>query len=73
MLVLSTITIIFDIADSISNEVFVSKFDQTIRTGPSDVRPEPENPEEPAPSDESEAIEDRNEFDIVDEYDDGDL
>ena len=40
---------------------------------PSDVRPEPENPEEPAPSDESEAIEDDMEFDVVDEFDDGDL
>ena len=44
-----------------------------VEPDPSDVRPEPENPEEPAPSDESEAIEDDKEFDIVDEFDDGDL
>lgn len=44
-----------------------------VEPDPSDVRPEPENPEEPAPSDESETIEDDKEFDIVDEYDDGDL
>lgn len=44
-----------------------------VEPDPSDVRPEPENPEEPAPSDESEAIEDDKEFDIVDEFDDGEL
>jgi hypothetical protein len=44
-----------------------------VEPDPSDVRPEPENPEEPAPIDESEAIEDDKEFDIVDEFDDGDL
>ena len=44
-----------------------------VEPDPSDVRPEPENPEEPGPSDESEAIEDDKEFDIVDEFDDGDL
>ena len=44
-----------------------------VELDPSDVRPEPENPEEPAPSDESEAIQDDKEFDIIDEFDDGDL
>lgn len=44
-----------------------------VELDPSDVRPEPENPEEPAPSDESETMEDDKEFDIVDEFDDGDL
>ena len=44
-----------------------------VEPDPSAVGPEPENPEEPAPSDENETIEDDKEFDIVDEFDDGDL
>lgn len=34
------------------------------------LRPEPENPEEPGPGDESELIDDDIEFDVVDEIDD---
>jgi hypothetical protein len=42
-----------------------------VEPNPGEVRPEPENPEEPGPSDdESELIEDDSEFDVVDEIDD---
>jgi hypothetical protein len=41
-----------------------------VEPDPSEVRPEPENPEEPGPGDESELIEDDTEFDVVDEIDD---
>ena len=37
---------------------------------PGEVRPEPENPEEPEPGGENEVIEDDAEFDVVDEIDD---
>ena len=41
-----------------------------VEPDPGEVRPEPENPEEPGPGDESEVIEDDAEFDVVDEIDD---
>ena len=41
-----------------------------VEPDPGEVRPEPENPEEPGPGDESELIEDDTEFDVVDEIDD---
>ena len=44
-----------------------------VEPDPSEVRPEPENPEEPGPGDESELIEDDKEFDVVDGIDDDDL
>jgi hypothetical protein len=44
-----------------------------VEPDPGEVRPEPENPEEPGPGDESELIEDDAEFDVVDEIYDDDL
>ena len=41
-----------------------------VEPDPGEVRPEPENPEEPGPGDESELIEDYTEFDVADESDD---
>jgi hypothetical protein len=41
-----------------------------VEPDPGEVRPEPENPEEPGPGDENEVIEDDTEFDVVDEIDD---
>ena len=43
-----------------------------VEPDPGEVRPEPENPEEPGPGGENEVIEDDAEFDVVDEivYDD---
>lgn len=41
-----------------------------VEPDPGEVRPEPENPEEPGPGDESELIEDDTEFDVADEIDD---
>ena len=41
-----------------------------VEPDPGEVRPEPENPEEPGPGDESELIEDDTEFDVADEVDD---
>ena len=41
-----------------------------VEPDPGEVRPEPENPEEPGPGDESELREDDTEFDVVDEIDD---
>ena len=41
-----------------------------IEPDPGEVRPEPENPEEPVPGGENEVIEDDAEFDVVDEIDD---
>ena len=38
-----------------------------VEPDPGEVRPEPENPEEPGPGDVSELIEDDDEFDVVDE------
>jgi hypothetical protein len=40
-----------------------------VEPDPGEVRPEPENPEEPGPGDESESIEDDNEFDVIDDDD----
>jgi hypothetical protein len=40
-----------------------------VEPDPGEVRPEPENPEEPGPGDESELIEDDNEFDVIDDDD----
>ena len=40
-----------------------------VEPDPSEVRPEPENPEEPGPGDESELIEDDKEFDGIDDDD----
>ena len=40
-----------------------------VEPDPGEVRPEPENPEEPGPGDESELIEDDKEFDEVDGID----
>ena len=41
-----------------------------VEPDPGEVRPEPENPEEPGPGDESELIDDDTEFDVADEIDD---
>ena len=41
-----------------------------VEPDPGEVRPEPENPEEPGPGGESEVIEDDTEFDVVDEIED---
>jgi hypothetical protein len=41
-----------------------------VEPDPGEVRPEPENPEEPGPGEESELTEDDTEFDVVDEIDD---
>ena len=74
--ILSTIIIIFDIANIIamkySIQSLVKQLGQ-VEPDPGEVRPEPENPEEPGPGDESELIEDDKEFDVVDGIDDDDL
>jgi hypothetical protein len=44
-----------------------------VEPDPGEVRPAPENPEEPAHGDESELIEDDKEFDEVDGIDEEDL
>ena len=44
-----------------------------VEPDPGEVRPEPENPQEPGPGDESELLEDNDEFDVGDEIDDDDL
>lgn len=71
--ILSTIIIIFDIANIISMKYsiqsLVNQLGQ-VEPDPGEVRPEPENPEEPGPGDESELREDDTEFDVVDEIDD---
>ena len=71
--ILSTIIIIFDIANIISMKYsiqsLVNQLGQ-VEPDPGEVRPEPENPEEPGPGDESELIEDDTEFDVADESDD---
>ena len=73
MLILSIIIIISDIADMISmtylTQSLVKELGQ-VEPDPGEVRPEPENPEEPGPGDESEIMEDDNEFDVVDGIDD---
>ena len=57
------------------NYLIQSLFEQLgqVEPDPGEVRPEPENPEEPGPGGESEVIEDDTEFDVVDEIDDDDL
>jgi hypothetical protein len=71
--ILSMIIVIFDIADMISMksliQTLVKQLGQ-VEPDPGEVRPEPENPEEPGPGDESELIDDDKEFDVVDEIDD---
>jgi hypothetical protein len=70
--ILSTIIIIFDIANIISMkhsiQSLVKQLGQ-VEPDPGEVRPEPENPEEPGPGDESELIEDDKEFDGIDDDD----
>ena len=71
--ILSTIIIIFDIANIISMKYLIQSLVKQlgqVEPDPGEVRPEPENPEEPGPGDESELIEDDTEFDVVDEIDD---
>jgi hypothetical protein len=69
LLILSIIIIISDIADMISMTYLIQSLVKQlgqVEPDPGEVRPEPENPEEPGPGDESESIEDDNEFDLVD-------
>jgi hypothetical protein len=76
LLILSIIIIISDIADMISMTYLIQRLVKVlgqVEPDPGEVRPEPENPEEPGPGDESELIEDDNEFDVVDGIDDDDL
>ena len=71
--ILSTIIIIFDIANIISMKYSIQSLVKQlgqVEPDPGEVRPEPENPEEPGPGDESELIEDDTEFDVADEIDD---
>jgi hypothetical protein len=72
LLILSIIIIISDIADMISMtyliQCLVKQLGQ-VEPDPGEVRPEPENPEEPGPGDESELIEDDKEFDGIDDDD----
>ena len=71
--ILSTIIIIFDIANIISMKYSIQSLVKQVgqvEPDPGEVRPEPENPEEPGPGDESELIEDDTEFDVVDESND---
>ena len=70
------IIIISDIADMISMKYSIQSLVKQlgqVEPDPGEVRPEPENPEEPEPGDESELIEDDKEFDVVDGIDDDDL
>ena len=67
--ILSTIIIIFDIANIISMKHSIQSLVKQVEPDPGEVRPEPENPEEPGPGDESELIEDDTEFDVADEID----
>ena len=76
LLILSIIIIISDIADMISMKYSIQSLVKQlgqVEPDPGEVRPEPENPEEPGPGDESELLEDNDEFDVVDEIDDDDL
>jgi hypothetical protein len=74
--ILSTIIIIFDIANIISMkhsiQSLVKQLGQ-VEPDPGEVRPEPESPEEPGPGNESELIEDDTEFDVADTEIDGDF
>ena len=71
--ILLTVIIISYIADMISMKYsiqsLVNQLGQ-VEPDPGEVRPEPENPEEPGPGDESELIKDDTEFDVADEIDD---
>ena len=70
--ILSIIIIIFDIANIISMTYLIQSLVKQlgqVEPDPSEVRPEPENPEEPGPGDESELIEDDKEFDGIDDDD----
>jgi hypothetical protein len=76
LLILSIIIVISDIADMISMTYLIQSLVKElgqVEPDPGEVRPEPENPEEPGPGDESELIEDDNEFDVIDGIDDDDL
>jgi hypothetical protein len=76
LLNLFIIIIISDIADMISMKYSIQSLVKQlgqVEPDPGEVRPEPENPEEPEPGDESELIEDDKEFDVVDGFDDDDL
>jgi hypothetical protein len=71
--ILSTTIIIFDIANIISMKYSIQSLVKQlgqVEPDPGEVRPEPENPEEPGSGDESELIEDDTEFDVADEIDD---
>lgn len=66
------IIVITDIVNMISMNYMIQNFVKQIgqvEPDPGEVRPEPENPEEPGPGGESEVIEDDTEFDVVDEID----
>ena len=72
LLILSIIIIISDIADMISMTYLIQSLVKQlgqVEPDPGEVRPEPENPEEPGPGDESELIEDDKEFDGIDDDD----
>ena len=69
----SLIIVISDIVNMISMKYLIQSVVMQlgqVEPDPGEVRPEPENPEEPGPGDESEVIEDDTEFDVVDEIDD---
>jgi hypothetical protein len=71
--ILSTIIILFNIVNIISMKYSIQSLVMQlgqVEPDPGEVRPEPENPEEPSPGDEGELIEDDKEFDVVDEIDD---
>ena len=68
--ILSTIIIIFNIVNMISMNYLIQMQLGQVEPDSGEVRPEPENPEEPGPGDESELIEDDTEFDVADEIDD---
>lgn len=69
----SMIIVITDIVNMILvNYLIQSLIEQLgqVEPDPGEVRPEPENPEEPGPGSESEIIEDDTDFDVVEEVDD---
>ena len=68
--ILSTIIIIFNIVNMISMNYLIQMQLGQVEPDSGEVRPEPENPEEPGPGDESELREDDTEFDVADEIDD---
>lgn len=67
--ILSMIIIISDIVDRILMNYLIQNLVKElgqVEPDPGEVRPEPENPEEPGPGgDESELIEDNDEFDVM--------